>query len=127
MVSYGKESPNENYVLYTTDSFVAFYIGRPGGSSSSAQATWNLALAADTTYHLVGSYDGSTIALYANGVLVATKAASGAVAGYDGVTGLAIGSIYDGYYATTGTIDEVAIYASALTANRVSAHYLAGK
>jgi large repetitive protein len=126
-VTYGVEAPNEPYVLLAAPGVLSFYIGHPGASAQSRQATWTTTLAVDTTYHLVGTYDGSLVCLYVNGLRVASQAATGAAGGYDGTNGLSIGAIGPGYYATQGTIDEVAIYSGALDAARIKAHYLAGQ
>jgi hypothetical protein len=77
--------------------------------------------------HLVGVYDGAKWRLYRNGVEAASAAATvGALAVDQG--SWAIGATGNGWadpYA--GSVDEVAIYAKALTPNQVAAHYQAGK
>ncbi len=83
------------------------------------------AIVAGTTYHVVGTYDGSALRLYVNGVQVATTARTGAID--TAISALRIGS-WDGlseWYA--GTVDETALYKTALSATRVAAHYNAGK
>ncbi len=73
------------------------------------------------TYHVVGTYDGSTLRLYVNGVLagstsetdtVVTTANALRIGSYDGTSGF-----------VNGRIDEVAVYSAALTAAQVSDHY----
>ncbi len=83
------------------------------------------ALAAPTngaTYHLVGTYDGTQARFYVNGVLqqVARNEALNLVYG-----AAYIGRDIDGNN-FLGTIDEVWIYNTALSAARVLAHYNAG-
>lgn len=76
--------------------------------------------------HLVGTYDGTHWRLYRNGTEVASEAAAVGALMEDNAD-WAIGSAGNGwadYY--TGAIDEVAIYAHALTPTQVAAHYLAG-
>jgi peptidoglycan/xylan/chitin deacetylase (PgdA/CDA1 family) len=75
------------------------------------------------TYHLVGTYDGTTQRLYINGVQVASVARSGAISSSG--NSLTIGSFGGSNY-FQGTIDEVAVYSSALTATRITNHYTAG-
>jgi hypothetical protein len=73
------------------------------------------------TYYVVGTYDGATEQLYVNGVQVASATLSGAAD--TAMSGLRIGS-WDGtqqFFA--GTLDEVAVYARALGAAQVSAHF----
>lgn len=74
-------------------------------------------------YHILGTYDGTTIKLYVNGVLVASTAQSINIAG---VTRPIQYIGRDGYDAATAMcIDEVALYNSTLSAARVAAHYAA--
>lgn len=76
--------------------------------------------------HLVGTYDGTAWHLYRNGLPVATtSAATGAVAVNDANWAIgSTGSGWENYF--TGTVDEVAIYGKALSADQVLAHYNAG-
>ncbi len=83
------------------------------------------AIAAGSTYHVVGTYDGSTQRIYLNGVQVASTSLSGAIS--TSTDPLSIGS-WDGtmeYF--NGVIDEAAVYRTALSASRVAAHYDAGR
>ncbi|MGE0066906.1 MAG: LamG domain-containing protein, partial [Solirubrobacterales bacterium] len=82
------------------------------------------AIVAGQTYHVVGTYDGTTQRLYINGA----QAKSGSLSGAASVT---TNPLYVGSWGGTeeffkGTIDEVAVYGSTLSAARVSAHYQAG-
>jgi concanavalin A-like lectin/glucanase superfamily protein/fibronectin type III domain protein/lysyl oxidase len=83
------------------------------------------AVVAGQAYHVVGTYDGATRRLYLNGTQVASGALTGPATA--STYPLAIAS-WDGreeFY--RGTVDEVAVYRSALPAARVSAHWNAGK
>jgi concanavalin A-like lectin/glucanase superfamily protein len=76
-------------------------------------------------YHLVGTYDGSTLRLYINGVLVNTGSASATI--IDITEGLAIAA----FNTATGSsskevMDEVAIYDYVLSASQIRSHYSAG-
>jgi hypothetical protein len=75
--------------------------------------------------HVVATYDGNVMTLYVNGVAEATETASFPIAGanHDFVVGAEVGGAEDFF---EGELDEVAVYEHVLTANRVSAHYLAG-
>ena len=77
------------------------------------------------TYHVVGTFDGTTRRLYVNGAQVASATlAGGATATSNAVF---IGS-WDGTSEfMRGTIDEAAVYGTALSAARVLAHRDAGK
>jgi hypothetical protein len=65
---------------------------------------------------VVGTYDGTTLALYANGVAAGNKAASAGL-------GISLDSIVLGGPALQGSLDEVAVYGHALTVSQVQAHY----
>jgi hypothetical protein len=82
------------------------------------------AIVAGQTYHVVGTYDGAVQRLYVNGTEVASVALTGAIT--VNTNTLDIASWDEGREAFNGTIDEVAVYGSALTAARVQAHYQAG-
>ena len=80
--------------------------------------------AAGVWRHLVGTYDGTTIVLYRNGVNIGQVAQSGAI----DTTSAAVEIGTDGthVYWSDGDIDEVAIYDTALTAAQVTSHYNRG-
>jgi hypothetical protein len=82
------------------------------------------AIAAGGTYHVVGVYDGTTQRLYINGVQVAQAALTGAITANNNA--LYIGSWDGSKEFFRGTIDEVAVYAKALTATQVANHRTAG-
>jgi hypothetical protein len=81
-------------------------------------------IVAGQTYHVVGSYDGTTQRLYINGQQVTTAALTGAASST--TTPLVIGS-WDGTKEFfSGRIDDVAVYPRALSATQVDDHYTAG-
>lgn len=115
--------------------------GGTGGSgwglylSANRQLTWGLwqsgspeknvmstNLTANVVYHAVGTYDGSVIRLYLNGVLAASKTVGA-------ITLNTTASVFSGKTDTTSplTVDELAVYARSLSAARVTAHYTAGR
>ncbi|MFM8357356.1 MAG: LamG domain-containing protein, partial [Verrucomicrobiota bacterium] len=77
--------------------------------------------------HLAGTYDGSRWSLYRNGTLVGSANATvGAVASAEG--DWAIGARGTGATdVLAGTVDEVAVYHTALSAARIAAHYDAAR
>jgi hypothetical protein len=70
--------------------------------------------------HLVGTYDGTTMTLYVNGVVVSSQAVSGTL-------GVALSSVALGAAAYQGGLDEVAVYGSVLSASQVQAHFTAAQ
>jgi len=89
-------------------------------SGGTQQVVVSSPLSANTTYHAVGTYDGNVMRLYVNGAQVATKT----------VGALALNTsagFFTGRTDTTSTvtIDELALYPTALSAARVQAHYTA--
>jgi len=83
------------------------------------------AIVAGQTYHVVGTYDGSTQRLYVNGTQVATAAFTGAVG--TNATQLVLGSWDTGSEFFSGTIDDVAVYNKVLTAASIANHYNQGR
>jgi len=75
------------------------------------------ALTANTWAHLAATYDGATMRLYVNGVLVASRAQAGASATSANPLQIGGDSIYGQYF--TGMIDEVRIYNRALSVTEI--------
>jgi hypothetical protein len=124
LVSYGDDlqAPFEVWVLQSLDGRVDFYIGGAGAELGGATT-----MLSDTTYHLVGTYDGLALRVYVNGEPDGTVSAAGKIT-YDGINGLGMGGGFTGSPPSlSGVLDEVAVYSHALTADRVRAHYLAGR
>jgi DNA-binding beta-propeller fold protein YncE len=82
------------------------------------------AIAVNGKYHIVGTYDGATQRLYINGVSVASAALTGAITVNTTALTLAAWAGTSEYY--KGTIDEAAVYGTALTNTQVANHYNAG-
>jgi len=84
-------------------------------------------LIAGTWYHLVGTYDGSTMKLYVNGVLEGTVGRSGPIIpdGCDLVIGGSNlgGCGFQGMFTVNGKVDEVALYSRALSESEVADLY----
>lgn len=78
-------------------------------------------LSADTWYHLVGTFDGRSLKAYKDGVLVSESSASGRPVHERATLKLGRHATDEGYFA--GTIDEVCIFAYALSIDEVKALY----
>lgn len=125
-VGYGTDSFYAPYELFfrTNGQIVAqFYL-----SSGVLEVPSATALSANSTYHVVSTYDGTTGRVYVNGVQTGAVAKSGTLANYVIGSGLTIGD--DAGFsdpAFRGALDEVAVYAGkTLTAAQVQQHYAAG-
>jgi len=81
-------------------------------------------IVAGGTYHVVGTFDGSTQRLYVNGTQVASIALSGSAT--TNGNALMIGSWDGSSEFFNGAIDEPAVYGAVLSAAQVAAHYRAG-
>jgi hypothetical protein len=73
------------------------------------------------TLHLVGTYDGAAVRLYVNGTPAATRTLASAPLSATASAMLA------GTLADNVTLDETAVYDTALSAAQVQAHYSAGQ
>lgn len=100
---------------------------RIGGSFVNVPSTtnnWN----AGQWYHIVGTYDGSTMKIYVNGALENSKPQTGNIeaTNYKLFFGTrAVNNIPTNMF-FNGIIDEVKIYSRALSANEILEHYNAG-
>jgi len=82
------------------------------------------AIVVGNTYHVVGTYDGTTQRLYINGAQSVSAALTGAITA--NTNALYIGSWNGSSEFYRGTADEVAVYSTALSASQVLNHYNAG-
>lgn len=96
-----------------------------GNGSSHATATYTFAFSTGIWYHIVGTWDGTTITLYVDGVSVASVAKAGTM-------GTPSNAVVFGYNVSSGggylpaVVDEGAIYNATLSPARVLAHYQKG-
>ena len=91
-------------------------------------ATATTTLVAGALYHVVGVFTGTAVLIYVNGALQGTATFSGAIS-YAGIGafGLSVGndpSLTDANI--QGSVDELAIYAQALSASSIALNYRAG-
>ena len=90
-------------------------IANPAYSSSSiTSGAWN---------HIAGTYDGSNVVAYLNGTPGSPTAKTGTV--YNGTGDINIGRYPGGRY-FDGSIDEAAVYNTALTQAQITDHYRRG-
>jgi hypothetical protein len=108
----------EGYVLYTTDPFHAKFTVWSGDMPGHAALGNPIPMGSFT--HLVGVYDGTNVHIFINGIELAVAPSPGPVADTDAV--FEIGFSPEGNE-FEGVIDEVAVYGTALSAERIEAHY----
>lgn len=101
-----------------------------GGATATIAVTFTVSPASVPSittgqwYHIMATWDGTTMKLYQNGVLMGTAALSGTVGSATNAPAVGVNpGGPSGYF--PGEIDEVAIYNTALSAARVLAHYQA--
>jgi hypothetical protein len=109
---------NSQYMLFLEAGVAKFRVRTAAGALLPVDGP---TLATGAWTHLVGTFDGSTLRLYVNGALYA-QAAAAAPAGGSGPS--YIGRLGQNLYPFQGSLDEVALYGAALSAERVRAHYL---
>jgi len=112
---------NSQYMLFLEAGVAKFRLRNAAGALQTVDGP---TLALNTWSHVVGTFDGATMRLYVNGALAASAALSGPLAGGSGPT--YIGRLGQSYYPFQGTLDEVAVFPVALSAERVRAHYQGG-
>jgi hypothetical protein len=106
-----KEGASDIYNLYARN-----WRGLPeanvlvGGSNRTAEGA---VLAANVWTHVAGTYDGTTIRLYINGVEVANAQVSGVIAASTGPLRIGGNSLWGEFF--QGQIDEVRVYNRVLT------------
>src|SRR5262249_18149777 len=105
---------NDNYYLEGTSSNSGHPVGGAIVGGVYTEAVGPNSLTANTWAHLAETYDGATMRLYVNGVQVASRAQTGAIATSTNPLQIGGDSLYGQYFA--GRIDEVRIYNRALSA-----------
>jgi Concanavalin A-like lectin/glucanases superfamily len=83
------------------------------------------ALTPNKWYHIAGSYDGSSLRIYVNGVLESTVSYSGGVRAPGTNARLGCQRLMDGTvrWGATGKIDELKVYNYALSSSSILSHY----
>ncbi len=97
------------------------------GAANITRGFGTSVLSAGVWYHLAGVYDGTQLIIYVNGL--PDPATNTAMTGAIGTTARAIHVATNSAGTNTflpATLDEIAIYPSALSANDILAHYTAG-
>jgi large repetitive protein len=112
---------NSQYMLFLEAGVAKFRVRTAAGALLPVEGP---VLPLNTWTHLVGTFDGTTLRLYVNGALAASALAQGPLQSGGGPAFL--GRLGQSLYPFQGSIDEVAVFAATLSADRVRAHYLGG-
>jgi galactose oxidase-like protein/concanavalin A-like lectin/glucanase superfamily protein/IPT/TIG domain-containing protein len=96
----------------------------PGGTGASTTASSTIAITDQSWHHVVATKNGSDTHIYIDGVDRTALGTNTTMTANATALNLARASSGSGY--TAGDLDEVAIYRTALTPERVQAHYRAG-
>lgn len=107
--------------LHTTSGLTVYRVN--GGTVQTAAAPASR-FTAGAWHHVAGTYDGTTIRVYVNGVERGTGASGTAIPATAQVVAIGRSTDFGAYFG--GTIDDVALYGSALSAARILDHYEAG-
>jgi len=110
------------YALQINNGQPTFYVNTGSGW---VYARWANTLALSTWYYVVGTYDGSGIRIWVNGIERASTNNSGNLSSTSNT--ICLGSSANGTYPFNGIIDEVRIYNRALSSDEISALYNASK
>jgi hypothetical protein len=129
VVSYGRGGIGSVWALQITpQSTLAFYFKVNGGRGS--YLIESLQLLPAQVYQVVATYNGSTASVYINGELATSISASGSLnySGYPPQYGLTMGGAAGSNSPVFGgTINDVSIFPSALSASTIENHYVAGR
>ncbi len=114
---------NTQYLFFVESGGLVFRITTTDGAWQ--QLFTNYAPAVGQWTHVVATSDGNWLRVYANGAEVGSLARGGTVV--TGAGTIHIGQLGTGAsnYAFKGSIDEVAVYSTALSPTRIAAHYAA--
>lgn len=123
--AYGTATQSGWYVYQTPNVPSELALVTPTGDVFITTTNYTI----DNWYHIAGTYDGTNMSFYLNGVLVGTQKASAYVANSVNNANacvFAIGQRGDGYGNFDGDLDDAAFYTNALTAAQILNHYTVG-
>ncbi len=120
-------SPRLGWLFYTDAGYSGGYVSygyyfRAYSTAGTIAVASPAGLLTTNWTHVAGVVDGVHLLLYVNGQLVGSSAWSGAFTP-NTAQSIGIGTRYDAGFPQDGSMNEVAIYGSALSATDVKAHY----
>jgi hypothetical protein len=120
LMKTSSDSWNDGYGFYwQSDGRLYFFVNDYAGQAVST------ALPTNQWAHIVGTFDGSTMKLYKNGVEVDSAPFATSISHSTNTLNIGAGN-GSGIYAWAGDVDEVALYDVALTPTQVQTHFDAG-
>jgi hypothetical protein len=125
VISSGRfASPRSGWLIYQSETGWNFRMYNQNGTATSVNITGAVTPVAGIWHHVVAVYDGTTARVYVNGVQRVSGTPTGFVPSAGG--SMFIGGRSDSAFWWNGAADEVAVYATALTATEIDAHYQNG-
>lgn len=128
-IAAGGTSPYIAYILGYEDSggTKRLWINRQKMAVANAENYYNTTLTTSTFYHLVLTYDGTTMTLYLNGSSVISQGQTGNGTAHGGADETVVGA----YHASQGNfmdgdIDEIGVWSRALSSTEVTSLYNSG-
>ena len=126
ILDHQSTTPFYGYQLGVATTGKAFWSVKGTGAMVTVNGT--TAMVANQWYHIVGTYDGTTMNLYVNGLNNGTSAASTGNIDYTASVTPCIGRLVGGGSSfVNGQIDELRIYNTALTVSQVGALYVSDR
>jgi hypothetical protein len=126
------QSPSQKSYVLAMNPQNQVYVGfsRDGTDQGSSSVTSTSSIPAGSWTHVAGSYDGTTLRIYVNGLEEAQVPCSGSI--FQGNGDLGVGAVVGGCstsvqypYEFLGSIDEPTVYPRSLTANEIWSIYAA--
>ncbi|WP_194762622.1 PKD domain-containing protein [Microbacterium sp. UFMG61] len=117
----GLSSSNDRHIYMTPDGKLNFGVYTTAQNLISTTGSYNNG----QWHHVVGQLSGDGMKFYVDGALVGTNPNKTAQ-NYNGYWRVGNDTGWGGATTFTGTIDEVAVYSTALTADQVNEHYQLG-
>ncbi len=125
VVANAKVASSNNGLVLAIGAGAASVTCSLGNGTGNSSVTSAVSFAIGAIHHLCATWNGATMTLYIDGVSVATASHTGAISASTKNVALGYNPVAVGNY-FPGSLDEVAIYNTALSAARVTVHYNAG-
>ncbi len=118
----GNDNSDVDYYLDYNQSNGKLVFGRDNHGHGATEVGETITLSTSTWYYVAGTYDGTTLKYYRDGLLTASSTATGTGTGVV-LDQIAIGSYENGTNIASGMIDEVGYWNRALNSTEISDLY----